>query len=88
MGVAHSGDAGARRQGWRLITGSLNPLGELGGRDPIDVIIEQCKQLDVLDVELVTVFPQGAAGSRQRRTLRPAASTNHTRLHEDTPGTA
>ena len=42
-----------------LITGSLNPLGELGGRDPIDVIIEQCKQLDVLDVELVTVFPQG-----------------------------
>jgi len=42
-----------------LITGSLNPLGELGGRDPIDVIVEQCKQLDVLDVELVTVFPQG-----------------------------
>ena len=42
-----------------LITGSLNPLGELGGRDPIDVIIEQCKQLDVLDVELVTVFPEG-----------------------------
>ena len=42
-----------------LITGSLNPLGELGGRDPIDVIIVQCKQLDVLDVELVTVFPQG-----------------------------
>ena len=42
-----------------LITGSLNPLGELGGRDPIDVIIEQCKQLYVLDVELVTVFPQG-----------------------------
>jgi sugar phosphate isomerase/epimerase len=42
-----------------LITRSLNPLGELGGRDPIDVIIEQCKQLDVLDVELVTVFPQG-----------------------------
>ena len=42
-----------------LITGSLNPLGELGGRDPIDVIIEQCKQLDVVDVELVTVFPQG-----------------------------
>jgi sugar phosphate isomerase/epimerase len=42
-----------------LITGSLNSLGELGGRDPIDVIIEQCKQLDVVDVELVTVFPQG-----------------------------
>ena len=42
-----------------LITGSLNPLPELAGRDPIDVIIEQCKSLGVVDVELVTVFPQG-----------------------------
>ena len=43
-----------------LITGSLNPLPENTGRDPIDVIIEQCKALGVTDVELVTVFPQGA----------------------------
>jgi sugar phosphate isomerase/epimerase len=42
-----------------LITGSLNPMGELGGRDPIDVIIEQVRALGVVDVELVTVFPQG-----------------------------
>lgn len=42
-----------------LITGSLNPLPDLAGRDPIDVIIEQCKALGVVDVELVTVFPQG-----------------------------
>ena len=42
-----------------LITGSLNPLPDLAGRDPIDVIIEQCKSLGVVDVELVTVFPQG-----------------------------
>lgn len=42
-----------------LITGSLNPMGELGGRDPIDVIIEQVRSLGVVDVELVTVFPQG-----------------------------
>jgi sugar phosphate isomerase/epimerase len=43
-----------------IITGSLNPLPENTGRDPIDVIIEQCKALDVTDVELVTVYPQGA----------------------------
>jgi sugar phosphate isomerase/epimerase len=42
-----------------IITGSLNPLGELGGRDPIDVIIAQSKELGVVDVELVSVFPQG-----------------------------
>ena len=42
-----------------LITGSLNPLPENTGRDPIDVIIEQCKALGVTDVELVTVYPQG-----------------------------
>ena len=43
-----------------LITGSLNPLPENSSRDPIDVIIEQCKTLGVVDVELVSVFPQGA----------------------------
>jgi sugar phosphate isomerase/epimerase len=42
-----------------LITGSLNPPPDLAGRDPIDVIIEQCRTLGVVDVELVTVFPQG-----------------------------
>ena len=43
-----------------LITGSLNPLPENTGRDPIDVIIEQCLALGAAHVELVTVFPQGA----------------------------
>ena len=42
-----------------LITGSLNPLPENTGRDPIDVIIEQCKALGSTDVELVSVFLQG-----------------------------
>ncbi len=43
-----------------LITGSLNPLPEVPGKEPIDVIIEQCLQLGAANVELVTVFPQGA----------------------------
>jgi len=43
-----------------IITGSLNPLPmDTSGRDQIDVIIEQCKALSVVDVELVSVFPQG-----------------------------
>ena len=42
-----------------LITGSLNPLPENTGRDPIDVIIDQCLALGTANVELVTVFPQG-----------------------------
>jgi sugar phosphate isomerase/epimerase len=45
---------------WGLITGSLNPLPENTGRDPIDVIIEQCLALGAANIELVTVFPQGA----------------------------
>jgi sugar phosphate isomerase/epimerase len=43
-----------------LITGSLNPLPQDTGRDPIDIIIEQCLGLRMAHVELVTVFPQGA----------------------------
>lgn len=42
-----------------LITGTLNPLPQNTGRDNLDLIIEQCKQLGVVDVELVSVFPQG-----------------------------
>jgi len=42
-----------------LITGSLNPLPERPGADPIDMIIEQCRTLNVSDVELVTVYPNG-----------------------------
>jgi sugar phosphate isomerase/epimerase len=50
-----------------LITGSLNPLPEDAARDPIDIIVEQCRALGVTDVELVTVFPEGqpqVAGGR------------------------
>ena len=42
-----------------LITGSLNPLPEVAGKDPIDVIIEQCLQLGAANVELVSVFAPG-----------------------------
>ena len=70
-----------------LITGSLNPLPDLAGRDPIDVIIEQSKALGVLDVELVTVFPQGQPQS-STVAIRPAAGAGHTRIREITPGSA
>ncbi|MGC4028605.1 MAG: TIM barrel protein [Steroidobacteraceae bacterium] len=39
-----------------LITGSLNPLPELPGRDPIDVIIDECRQVGAANIELVSVF--------------------------------
>jgi sugar phosphate isomerase/epimerase len=38
-----------------LITGSLNPLPVIPGRDPIDVIIAECLQLNADNVELVDV---------------------------------
>src|SRR5262245_63800298 len=60
VAVRPAGALGVRGVTVGLITGSLNPLPENTGRDPIDVIIEQCKALGVVDVELVTVFPQGA----------------------------
>ena len=61
-GLARPAAAAATVRGVKIgiITGSLNPLPEANGRDPIDIIIEQSKALDVTDVELVTVFPQGA----------------------------
>src|SRR5262245_4803267 len=43
-----------------LITGSLNPLPENTGRDPIDVTIEQCRAVRAAHAELVTVLPQRA----------------------------
>ena len=51
-----------------LITGSLNPLPTIPGRDPIDIIIEQCIQLGAANVELVNVLmlnePQVVNGGR------------------------
>src|SRR5262245_34561469 len=42
-----------------LITGSLNPLPTVPGKDPIDIIIEQCLQLRAANVELVsTILPE------------------------------
>jgi sugar phosphate isomerase/epimerase len=51
-----------------LITGSLNPLSDIPGKDPIDIIIEQCLQLGAANVELVNVMglnePQVVNGGR------------------------
>ncbi len=51
-----------------LITGSLNPLPTIPGKDPIDIIIEQCIQLGAANVELVNVLmlnePQVVNGGR------------------------
>src|SRR5215468_10724255 len=51
-----------------LITGSLNPLPTIPGKDPIDIIIEQCLQLGTANVELVNVMglnePQVVNGGR------------------------
>ena len=38
-----------------IITGSLNPLAEVPGKEPIDVIIEQCIAVGAANVELVNV---------------------------------
>ena len=51
-----------------LITGSLNPLPTIAGKDPIDIIIDQCLQLGAANVELVNVMslnePQVINGGR------------------------
>jgi len=51
-----------------LITGSLNPLPTIPGKDPIDIIIDQCLQLGAANVELVNVMglnePQVVNGGR------------------------
>ena len=41
-----------------LITGSLNPLPNVPGKDPIDVIIENCLAIGAANVELVNVGGQ------------------------------
>jgi len=43
-----------------LITGTLNPLPDVPGKDPIDVIIEQCLAVGAANIELVNVG--GATG--------------------------
>jgi len=51
-----------------LITGSLNPLPNVPGKDPIDVIIENCLAIGAANVELVNVGgpmpPNVIAGGR------------------------
>jgi sugar phosphate isomerase/epimerase len=51
-----------------LITGTLNPLPTVAGKDPIDVIIGQCLEIGAANVELVTVGgdngPQVVNGGR------------------------
>jgi len=63
-----------------LITGSLNPLPEAPGKDPIDRIIEQCLQLGAANVELVSVFapgqPQVVNGGRFGHPPAPGAMTS------------
>jgi hypothetical protein len=39
-----------------ITTGSLNPLPEIPGKERIDILIEQCTQLDVGTVELASGF--------------------------------
>jgi hypothetical protein len=68
-----------------LITGSLNPLPENTGRDPIDVIIEQCLALGAAHIELVTVFPQGAP-QIVNGPVRPAARSTNARIHQVATG--
>src|SRR6478672_1628491 len=38
-----------------LITGTLNPLPTIAGKDPIDLMIEQCIEIGAANVELVSV---------------------------------
>src|SRR3954470_5908073 len=51
-----------------LITGSLNPLPNVPGKDPIDVIIENCLAIGAAHIELVNVggpmAPQVTSGGR------------------------
>src|SRR2546421_1443050 len=51
-----------------LITGSLNPLPAIAGKDPMDIITEQCLRLGAANVELVNVLspnePQVVNGGR------------------------
>jgi sugar phosphate isomerase/epimerase len=51
-----------------LITGTLNPLPTVPGKDPIDIIIEQCIEVGAANVELVNVGgeagPQVVNGGR------------------------
>lgn len=69
-----------------LITGSLNPLPENTGRDPVDVIVEQCKALGVVDVELVSVFPQGAPQVVNGGRFGQPPAEAYARLPADAPG--
>ena len=68
-----------------LITGSLNPLPENTGRDPIDVIIEQCLALSAANIEGDGVSARRAADC-QRRPVRPAARSTDARIHQVATG--
>lgn len=58
-----------------ITTGSLNPLPEIPGKDRLDVLIEQCTQLGVGNVELASGFfgpaVLGTVGGRVPKQITP-----------------
>ena len=62
-----------------IITGSLNPLPNTPGKDPIDTIIQECVELQVGYVEFVNT-PIGAA-LQGRAGWRPSSRADYSRIH-------
>ena len=68
-----------------IITGSLNPVAQVPGRDPIDVIVEQCIEVDAANIELVNVMglqpPEVINGGRFGQ-APDSVTTEYTRTRE------
>ena len=54
--VARAIDSTVRGVQLGITTGSLNPLPKVTGRDPLDILIDECLQLDAANVELASGF--------------------------------
>jgi len=69
-----------------ITTGSLNPLPEIPGKERIDVLIEQCIQLGVGNVELASGFfgppIQGALGGQAPKQITPEYQKSRDALRE------
>src|SRR5690349_130878 len=70
-----------------ITTGSLNPLPDIPGRDRLDILVQECAQLECGNVELAAGFfgpaLQGAAiGGQAPKTVSPEYQKSREQLRE------
>ena len=81
------GDSAVRGVKLGITTGSLNPLPDVPGKNRLDILVEECAQLECGNVELANGFfgpalEAAAVGGQVPKTITPAYQKSRAQLRE------